>query len=158
MPISRYFRKLGLVWILFMMSAQFIYGQIVDIPDFELEGCNADWPKFLVTKWKDKCGGAGEINSDDGIFYGSSEDGCTEYRLYTFTLLDKCGNDSKETTVVSRDHDLSSPEIADLEDFKLVACNSPWPDFLETVWKDNCSNGGEIESDAGVDEGTSADG
>ncbi|NNK86963.1 MAG: gliding motility-associated C-terminal domain-containing protein, partial [Flavobacteriaceae bacterium] len=106
----------------------------------------------------DNCSDDGEIESDAGVDDGDSEDGCLQYRLYTFTVTDDCGNSSTETTRVTRTYDMTEPTIADLEDFTLEGCNADWPESLFTTFTDNCSEEGEIESDAGVDDGTSADG
>ncbi|MGM5469825.1 gliding motility-associated C-terminal domain-containing protein [Flavobacteriaceae bacterium LMO-SS05] len=138
-----------------------LYGsapELVDVADYILEGCNAEWPEFLTTTWADNCSNEGEIESDQGVDDGNSEDGCVQYRLYTFTITDGCGNSDTETTQVSREYDETNPEITDIEDYLLEGCNTPWPDYLITNWTDNCSQGGEIESDSGVDNGSSPDG
>ncbi|SDB41258.1 Ig-like domain (group 2) [Flavobacteriaceae bacterium MAR_2010_188] len=134
--------------------------EIADIADYTLEGCNDDWPAFLTTDWSDNCsaGGLG-IQSDGGVDDGQSEDGCIQYRLYTFTVTDDCGNDDTETTRVSREYDMTDPEIDDVDDYQLANCNDDWPAFLTTDWSDNCSAGGlGIQSDGGVDDGQSEDG
>jgi gliding motility-associated-like protein len=132
--------------------------EIVDLADFTLEGCNAEWPAFLTTTWTDNCSAGGSINSDGGVDQPDSPDGCTQQRLYTFTVTDSCGNSSQETTLVSRVYDMTDPEIIDLADYQLEGCNVEWPAFLTTAWTDNCANGGDIESDNGVDDGVNEDG
>ncbi len=132
--------------------------EIEDLADYSLESCNTDWPEFLISTWTGNCTNGGEIESDHGVDDGSSEDGCIQYRLYTFTITDNCGNTDTETTRVSREYDMTDPEITDIEDYQLEGCNSPWPEYLKTNWTDNCSQGSEIESDHGVDDGSSPDG
>jgi hypothetical protein len=75
---------------------------IVDVPDYKLQGCSPNWPANLSTSWTDNCAAGGDINSDAGVPDGTSTDGCSEYRLYTFTITDDCGNDDTETTRVER--------------------------------------------------------
>ncbi|TDQ22070.1 hypothetical protein DFQ07_3169 [Tenacibaculum caenipelagi] len=134
--------------------------EIVDVPDYKLEGCNTPWPENLTTDWTDNCSAGGQgILSDGGVDQPDSEDGCTQYRLYTFTVTDDCGNSDTETTLVSRDYDMTDPEIVDVPDYKLEGCNTPWPENLTTDWTDNCSAGGQgILSDGGVDQPDSEDG
>ncbi|MFD2892588.1 hypothetical protein ACFS5J_11255, partial [Flavobacterium chuncheonense] len=134
--------------------------EIVDVPDYQLANCNDDWPAFITTDWTDNCsaGGVG-IQSDGGVDDGASADGCIQYRLYTFTITDDCGNSDTETTRVSREYDMTAPEIVDVPDYQLDNCNDDWPAFITTDWTDNCSAGGVgIQSDGGVDDGASADG
>ncbi|MBT8269523.1 MAG: hypothetical protein KJN59_09905, partial [Bacteroidia bacterium] len=152
------YKWMGLILLCLFCNFQWANGQIVDLPDYQLEECNAEWPKHLVTEWKDKCGGAGEVISDAGVDYELDKDDCIQYRLYTFVIKDKCGTLLKETTLVSREYDMTSPEISDLDDFKLEGCNSPWPPFLISKWSDNCSAGGEIQSDGGGEITTNEDG
>ena len=66
--------------------------------DYALPNCNDEWPDFLTTTWTDNCASGGSIDSDEGISDGTSEDGCIEYRLYTFTYTDDCENTATETT------------------------------------------------------------
>jgi len=134
--------------------------EIVDVDDYQLAACNDPWPTLLTTDWTDNCseGGTG-IQSDGGVDDGESEDGCIQYRLYTFNITDDCGNSDEETTRVSREYDMTDPEIVDVDDYQLAACNDPWPTLLTTDWTDNCSEGGTgIQSDGGVDDGESEDG
>jgi gliding motility-associated-like protein len=124
--------------------------EIEDIEDYQLENCNEEWPEFLTTNWTDNCAAGGEIDSDEGVADGESEDGCIQYRLYTFTITDHCDNTDTETTRVSRAYDMTNPEIEDIVDYQLENCNEEWPEFLTTTWTDNCATGGEIDSDEGV--------
>ena len=132
--------------------------EIVEVEDYTLEGCNADWPEYLTTTWTDNCDEGDELNSDEGQDGGESKDGCTQYRLYTFEITDECGNTALETTLVSRKLDITPPEIVAVEDYMLEGCNTDWPEYLTTTWTDNCDDGGEITSDNGVDEGMNDEG
>ena len=132
--------------------------RIIDVPNFSLVGCNTPWPPFLATTWTDNCATGGVLNSNGGVANGSSQDGCIQYRLYTFTITDNCGNRDTKTMRVAREYDMTDPKIADLADYQLEGCNTGWPEFLITSWTDNCDAGGEIQSDNGVDDGTSEDG
>ncbi|MBT8288233.1 MAG: gliding motility-associated C-terminal domain-containing protein, partial [Bacteroidia bacterium] len=132
--------------------------EILSVEDFMLESCNADWPEFLTTSWSDNCSYGGDIDSNSGEDAGESEDGCTQYRLYTFTISDSCGNSAMAETLVGREIDMTNPEIIDLDDFTLDGCNLEWPEFLTTTYTDNCSDGGEINSDEGINDGTNDDG
>ena len=155
------------MYIFFLCAIQFTFSQtstqsqlrtfdppeIIVVPPFQLEKCNEDWPKNLITEWISYCGVGGEVESDEGVADGESEDGCYQYRLYTFTVIDACGNSDTETTRVSREYDMTNPEIVDLVDYQLEKCNEDWPKSLFTTWTDNCASGGEIESDEGVADG-----
>ncbi|RSK40221.1 hypothetical protein, partial [Mangrovimonas spongiae] len=125
---------------------------IADIDDYMLDGCNTAWPESLDTTWSDNCSDGGSITSDGGVDDGS--DGCIQYRLYTFSVTDACGNDATETVRVSRMYDETDPTIADIDDYMLDGCNTAWPESLDTTWSDNCSDGGSITSDGGVDDGS----
>jgi hypothetical protein len=126
--------------------------EIVDIPNYMLEVCNAPWPEYLTSTWSDNCDEGGEIMSDNGVDLESNEeDGCLQYRMYTFTITDHCGNTSSESTIVTRIYDILNPEIDDKADFTLTSCNEEWPEYLMTTWTDNCDPGGEIISDEGVE-------
>ena len=85
--------------------------EIVDVVDYELAACAAEWPDFLTTTWSDNCSSGGSINSDAGVDKGSSTDGSIEYREYTFTVKDDCDNTATETTLVSKLIDFTPPEI-----------------------------------------------
>ena len=98
------------------------------------------------------------MDSDAGGDVTTSNDGCTQSRVYTFTTTDDCENSDTETTTVSRTYDISNPDIVDLADYDLEGCNTEWPEFLTTTWTDNCADGGEIQSDNGVDLESNSDG
>ncbi|MCK0180666.1 hypothetical protein MWU50_15330, partial [Flavobacteriaceae bacterium S0862] len=132
--------------------------EIIDIADYSLPDCNSPWPEFLTTTWNDNCAMGGTIQSDAGVEDGTSEDGCYQYRLYTFNVNDGCGNKDSQTTRVARYYDMTIPEIVDVPDYTLENCNALWPEFLNTTWTDNCSDGGNLQSDFGVDDGESEDG
>jgi gliding motility-associated-like protein len=121
---------------------------INDIEDYAI-ACNADWPEPLTTSWTDNCAVGGDIISDEGVADG--EEDCTQFRLYTFTVSDNCGNTTTETTRVSREYDTIPPEIVDVEDY-LIDANDVWPEFLTTQWTDNCASGGSLDSDEGIDD------
>ena len=83
----------------------------MDVADYRLEGCAAEWPGFLTTTWSDNCSTGGNIDSDAGVDNGSSADGSIEYREYTFTVKDGCDNRATETTLVSKLMDVTPLEI-----------------------------------------------
>ena len=114
--------------------------EITDIADFSLTQCNEPWPETLKSTWKDNCDGEGEIDSDNGIDLPPSEDGCTQYRLYTFTYTDTCGNTATETTTVARTFDVTPPELTIPEDFT-IECDQEIPecDPTDATASDNCS-------------------
>ncbi|MFK2821155.1 gliding motility-associated C-terminal domain-containing protein, partial [Flavobacteriaceae sp. LMIT009] len=132
--------------------------EIVTVEDYTLEGCNAEWPTYLSTSYTDNCDGDGIVMSAHGVDDGTSEDGCYQYRLYTFTATDECGNTTTSLTRLTRKYDVTPPEIVVVEDYMLEGCNADWPEHLTTTWTDNCDEGGELTSDEGVDDGTSEDG
>jgi len=99
----------------------------------------------LTTDWTDNCSEGGQgIQSDSGVDDGESDDGCIQYRLYTFNITDDCGNSDEETTRVSREYDMTNPEIIipEVEDL----CNDGFPSELWAEWTDNCAEGGNISS------------
>ncbi|MBA6157407.1 hypothetical protein H3Z83_12890, partial [Tenacibaculum sp. S7007] len=65
---------------------------IVAIPDYKLDECNEAWPTSLATTWSDNCAAGGQISSDGGGAIITSDDGCMQSRVYTFTVTDDCGN------------------------------------------------------------------
>ena len=65
----------------------------------------------------------------------------------TLTVTDDCGNSDTETTTVTREYDVTDPEIVDVADYELVGCNTPWPAFLSSSWTDNCATGADLNSD-----------
>jgi len=104
------------LYIFFLCTIQLTFGQtlkqnqvrtfdppeIIVVPPFQLEKCNEDWPENLTTKWISYCGVGGGIDSDEGVDDGESEDGCFQYRLYTFTQTDDCDNIDTKTTRIGR--------------------------------------------------------
>ncbi|MBR9757703.1 MAG: T9SS type A sorting domain-containing protein, partial [Algicola sp.] len=116
---------------------------IADIDDYMLPGCNTAWPDDLTTSWSDNCSDGGSIDSDGGVADGS--DGCIQYRLYTFSVTDDCGNSATETVRVSRMYDETDPVITCPEVPNV--CNGEFPSLTAT-WSDNCSAGGTLTLDA----------
>jgi hypothetical protein len=117
---------------------------IEEIEDYSLEGCNPEWPT-LTTTWSDNCSEGGEITASAGDVVTN---GCTQSRVYTFSVTDACGNPATSTTTVSRTYDVTNPTIAAIANYSLQGCNANWP-TLTTTWSDNCSEGGEITAVAG---------
>jgi large repetitive protein len=117
---------------------------IVAIANYSLQGCNANWPT-LTTTWSDNCSEGGEITASAGDVVTN---GCTQSRVYTFSVTDACGNPATSTTTVSRTYDVTNPTIAAIANYSLQGCNANWP-TLTTTWSDNCSEGGEITASAG---------
>src|SRR6185436_11298135 len=115
--------------------------QILDQADITLTGCNTDWPT-LTTTWTDNCSAGGNLTASMGAVQ-DSQDGCTQTRVYTFTVTDNCQNSDTETTTVTRVHDETVPQILDQADITLTGCNGDWP-TLTTTWTDNCSAGGNV--------------
>ncbi len=120
--------------------------QIVDKPDYALAGCNPAWPN-LTTTWTDNCSAGGVIAASAGPV---QTNGCSESRVYTFTVVDGCGNPDTETTTVTRSTDAANPEIVDLANYALPGCNAAWPTTLTTTWTDNCSGSGTVTATAGT--------
>ena len=120
--------------------------QIVDKPDYALAGCNPAWPS-LTTTWTDNCSAGGVIAASAGPV---QTNGCSESRVYTFTVVDGCGNPDTETTTVTRSTDAANPEIVDLANYALPGCNAAWPTTLTTTWTDNCSGSGTVTATAGT--------
>ncbi len=80
--------------------------QILDIPDFVVPGClNPAWP-VLTTTWTDNCSSGGNLSSSQGPI---QTNGCAQSRVYTFTVVDICGNPDVETTTVTRYYDIKKP-------------------------------------------------
>ncbi|WP_228851854.1 hypothetical protein [Aegicerativicinus sediminis] len=120
--------------------------EIADLDDYMLELCNQPWPEYLETTWTDNCAVGGDLMSDGGVELSS--DGCTEYRLYTFTVNDGCGNTDTETVTVSRKSDDQAPVFeGDLGDRSTVGWCQPWPDKVNIKWTDNCG----VMVDGGLD-------
>ncbi|SHG97750.1 Por secretion system C-terminal sorting domain-containing protein [Flavobacterium fluvii] len=130
---------------------------IADKPDYTLAGCNPDWPAVVTTTYTDNCDAGGSINGVAGDVQ-TSQDGCTQYRDYTFNFTDSCLNVAlTQTTRVSKHYDLTAPVIADKPDVVLEGCNPAWPTVVTTTYSDNCDAGGSINGVAG-DVQTSQDG
>ncbi|MEY8860089.1 hypothetical protein, partial [Tenacibaculum singaporense] len=76
---------------------------IADQDDIMLEECNQAWPEVVSTTWTDNCGIGGETSGNINGVAGevmAGDDGCTQYRDYTFNITDDCGNQA--TPVVIR--------------------------------------------------------
>src|SRR6185436_3788422 len=115
--------------------------QILDQADITLTGCNGDWPT-LTTTWTDNCSAGGNLTGIPGEVQ-SSENGCLQWRDYSFHVEDACGNVDNETRRVTRTFDQTVPQILDQADITLTGCNGDWP-TLTTTWTDNCSAGGNV--------------
>jgi len=109
--------------------------------DYALPGCNQDWPAVIYADWADNCSGDGQLQAEGGEV---STDGCTQYRTYTFSYTDDCGNPATASTTISRIYDVTAPTIYDPADYALPGCNQAWPETLYTQWSDNCSQGGGV--------------
>ncbi|TGD56995.1 HYR domain-containing protein [Flavobacterium humi] len=130
---------------------------IVDKPDYTLEGCNPDWPAVVSTTYTDNCDASGSIDGVAGDVQ-TSQDGCTQYRDYTFNKTDSClNNAAPQVTRVSRHYDVTAPVIVDKPDYTLEGCNPDWPAVVSTTYTDNCDASGSIDGVAG-DVQTSQDG
>ncbi|WP_208639303.1 hypothetical protein, partial [Tenacibaculum discolor] len=120
---------------------------IADQDDIMLEECNQAWPEVVSTTWTDNCGIGGEKSGSLNGVAGevmAGEDGCTQYRDYTFNATDDCGNPASEVVIrVTRMYDETAPVIADQDDIMLEECNQAWPEVVSTTWTDNCGIGGE---------------
>jgi large repetitive protein len=117
---------------------------IVAIPSFTLQGCNPEWPA-LATTWTDNCSEGGVVN---GVAGQVVTNGCSQSRVYTFSVADECGNAASTTTTVTRTYDVTAPVIAAIADYTLQGCNPEWPS-LTTTWTDNCSEGGSLTAAVG---------
>ena len=121
---------------------------IVDIADYSLEGCNSDWPT-LTTPWADNCSAGGVLTAIAGDV---STTGCSQSRVYTFSVEDACGNPATATTIVSRTYDVTPPLIICPEDMEhecdespiygeataTDACNDVTLTFVESEDSDEC--------------------
>jgi gliding motility-associated-like protein len=118
--------------------------EIVDVEDYTLD-CNEDWPESLTTDWTDNCSGEGEVESDEGVPDGESEDGNIEYKLYTFTVSDNCGNTAEETTRVGRIIEGGSFELTDDNSlfFKCITEDFEFDLFSLLIGIDSTNNNGE---------------
>jgi large repetitive protein len=117
---------------------------IMAIPSFTLQGCNPEWPA-LATTWTDNCSDGGVVN---GVAGDVVTNGCSQSRVYTFSVADECGNTASSSTTVTRTYDVTAPVIAAIANYTLQGCNPEWP-ALTTTWTDNCSEGGSLTASAG---------
>ncbi|PHN03660.1 T9SS type A sorting domain-containing protein [Flavilitoribacter nigricans] len=116
--------------------------EIKDLEDITLEECGAEWPT-LKTQWWDDCGGDGQVVGVPGEIM--TIDDCYQYRIYTFTIHNDCGEDAMTTTKVTRRFDETPPflSIPNLN-IELVTCieDIPTPEGLEALVAlylfDNC--------------------
>ncbi|MFT0156613.1 hypothetical protein VBY68_08285, partial [Tenacibaculum ascidiaceicola] len=112
-----------------------------------LEECNQAWPEVVSTTWTDNCGIGGEKSGSLNGVAGevmAGEDGCTQYRDYTFNATDDCGNPASEVVIrVTRMYDETNPVIVDLPE-SLELCDEGLPEMLNARWTDNCSAGGDL--------------
>ncbi|MEY8860109.1 hypothetical protein, partial [Tenacibaculum singaporense] len=70
---------------------------------------------------------SGSINGVAGEVM-AGDDGCTQYRDYTFNITDDCGNQATPVVIrVTRQYDETAPVIADQDDIMLEECNQAWP-------------------------------
>ncbi|MEQ1745534.1 MAG: T9SS type A sorting domain-containing protein [Saprospiraceae bacterium] len=107
---------------------------IVDISNYSLTGCNPAWPTTLSTTWTDNCTGNGSVNAT------ASEpvtNGCTQTRVYTFTVSDGCDNTGIQTTTITRNYDLTKPIFTNVPQNVSVQCNNIPPVVAPTA-TDNC--------------------
>jgi len=116
---------------------------IINPADFVLPGCNPAWPTEVLASWTDNCSAGGSLVGVDGEVI---TDDCSQSRTYFFSVIDDCGNVANAITTITRQVELTYPEITAIVDFQLELCNSPWPPFLTTTWSDNCSIGGIAEA------------
>ncbi|MCK6694608.1 MAG: hypothetical protein L6Q97_21235, partial [Thermoanaerobaculia bacterium] len=114
--------------------------EIQDIADYAIPGCNPNWPT-LTTNWTDNCAGSGNVAGTAGTVYTS---GCTQWRTYTFTKTDACGNTDVETTKVTRNYDVTRPVFTSGVPANVtVQCNNV-PAPANPAATDNCDPSVEI--------------
>ena len=83
---------------------------IVDVPDYTLAECNQAWPESLATTWSDNCNEAG--GTIIAVAGEPVTGDCTQYRDYTFNVMDNCGNAAiPAVTRVTRHFDETDPVI-----------------------------------------------
>jgi uncharacterized repeat protein (TIGR01451 family) len=117
---------------------------VIDAPaNFTMEGCNTEWPEFLTADWTDNCAEGGEVN---GLPGDVTTNGCSQSRVYTFTVTDDCDNTQVATTTVTRIFDTLAPVIDTPESYTLPSCNASFPTSFVAQWSDNCSQGGFISA------------
>ena len=107
---------------------------IIDVADYSLEGCTGDWPT-LTTTWTDNCSTGGDLIAVAGDV---STLGCSQSRVYTFTVSDDCGNDAIATTLVSRTYDVTPPVMICPEDMEHECDESPI--YGEATATDACND------------------
>jgi hypothetical protein len=109
---------------------------IVDIPDYTLPGCtNPAWPASLTTTWTDNCGGGGNIVAVAGAI---TSNGCSQSRVYTFTVVGVCGAPDVETTIVTRTYDVTKPVFTSIPPNVTVQCDAVPPSSVAPIATDNC--------------------
>jgi len=110
--------------------------QIVDIPDYTIPGCiNPVFPTSLTTTWTDNCGGGGIIVAVAGNI---TTNGCSQSRVYTFTVVGACGDPDVETTTVTRTFDITKPVFSSIPPNVTVQCNAVPPPTVVPIATDNC--------------------
>lgn len=83
---------------------------IGDVPDYTLDVCNEAWPESLTTTWSDNCNEAG--GTITAVAGEPVTEGCSQYRDYTFNVMDNCGNAAiPAITRVTRHFDETDPVI-----------------------------------------------
>lgn len=127
---------------------------IAALGDYTLEGCNTDWPATLSTSWSDNCDGENQSITSDGGVDGASE-GCLQSRVYTFNVMDACGNPATSQTTVWRQYDMTAPQIVGVDDYTL--CDEDAPMMIIAQWTDNCSDGGDVTAHSQVYSTTACD-
>ncbi|MBK9337405.1 MAG: DUF3494 domain-containing protein [Lewinellaceae bacterium] len=109
---------------------------IVDIPDYTLPGCtNPAWPTALTTIWTDNCGGGGNVVAVAGPI---TTNGCSQSRVYTFTVVGVCGAPDVETTIVTRTYDVTKPIFTSIPPNVTVQCDAVPPLSVAPIATDNC--------------------
>ena len=114
---------------------------IADKPDVVLEGCNPEWPAVVTTTYTD-CDAGGTIEGVAGEVQ-TSQDGCTQFRDYTFNFTDSCLNAAlPQVTRVSRHYDVTAPVLTCSVD-QTIDCGSI-PVFVTPTATDNCTSSNDI--------------
>jgi hypothetical protein len=117
-----------------LVSTDITPPQIIDIADVTLSGCNTTWPT-LTTNWSDNCSAGGVITGVAGTILNN---GCSQSRVYTFSVSDACGNTDVETTTVTRSFDATIPIFTVIPANVTVQCNNVPTPGTPTA-SDNCS-------------------
>jgi uncharacterized repeat protein (TIGR01451 family) len=113
--------------------------------DFVIEECNGEWPSGLEANWTDNCSSGGSVSGVAGEVITNN---CSQYRFYTFSVTDECGNSATATTKVTRQFNESTPTIVAIENYDLTGCNENWP-TLQTTWYNACLESGNVTGVAG---------